>query len=186
MTEEALLKELTKDVNTLSIIDEKLENVPQEVQDAKITSPVSSVENSLSKFFNDAINASINDFKFNCKIQDEIESRLHSFNNAELITLLTNNKTSDNDRTSKILGPSFQLMTAKQQAEIAAITQASKNNETTMNNSTAAAKELNASVSKDVLKGMQQLYNMIMLASNKENATDIQAVVKPDTNSTNE
>ena len=185
MSDKNLIDELNKDITTLSTINAKLENVPQEVQDAKITSPVASVENSLSKFFNDAINASINDFKFNCKIQEEIENRLPTFNNAELITLLTNNKTSDNDRTSKILGPSFQLMTAKQQAEIAAI-QDNKNNETTVINNNSTIKDLNATASKDVLKGMQQLYNMIMLASNKSNATDVQAVIKPDTDSTNE
>ena len=181
--DENLIDELNKDITTLSVINDKLENVPQVVQEAKIDSPVSSVENSLSKFFNDAITTSIKDFEFNNKIQEEIAARLPTFNNAELITLLTNNKTGDNDRLTKILGPSFQLMTAKQQAEIAALAQANKNGgDVTINNNISSAKELNATATKDVLKGLQQLHNMLTLAANKDKAVDVDASAHDDKN----
>ena len=108
------------EINALSTMDKTLTTIPEDVKEAEISSPIKSVENSLSQFVKDSFDVTRKDFEFNEAIQAEIMARLPEMKNTELIALLTNNKVNDNDRVSKILAPTFQLMTAKQNAEIQA------------------------------------------------------------------
>src|SRR5574344_110682 len=140
------------EINALTTMNKNLTTVPKSVTDAEIKSPISSVENSLSQFVQDSFDVTRKDFEFNQSIQDEILSRLPEFKNAELIALLTNNKVNDNDRINKILAPTFQLMTAKQQAEIAALS--AQKNDKIDDLKSANMREINEDTDQKVLQGM--------------------------------
>lgn len=147
------------EINALTTMNKNLTTVPKSVTDAEIKSPISSVENSLSQFVQDSFDVTRKDFEFNQSIQDEILSRLPEFKNAELIALLTNNKVNDNDRINKILAPTFQLMTAKQQAEIAALS--AQKNDKIDDLKSANMREINEDTDQKVLQGMTMLKNLI-------------------------
>ena len=151
-------------IDTLVTIDNMMEVPPEQKQD----SPVSSVETALSEFVKDSFDVTRRDYEFNNKIQEKIAERLDDFSNSELILLLTNNKVNDSDRLSKMLAPSFQMLTAKQQAEITAASQ-EKQAAIQATGTVAAAsggqssslKEMNDNASAELLTGMSQLSNML-------------------------
>jgi hypothetical protein len=156
------------EINALSTMDKTLTTIPEDVKEAEISSPIKSVENSLSQFVKDSFDVTRKDFEFNEAIQAEIMARLPEMKNTELIALLTNNKVNDNDRVSKILAPTFQLMTAKQNAEIQAAADAAKNGTTEDANKSLNMRSINESTPKDVLQGMSQLRNLLQDFMNKE------------------
>lgn len=156
------------EINALSSMDKNLSNVPDDVKKAEISSPIKSVENSLSQFVKDSFDVTRKDFEFNEQIQKEILTRLPQLKNTELIALLTNNKVNDNDKLSKLLAPTFQLMTAKQNAEIQAAADAMKNNPAQNAGTSTNMRSVNESTSKDVLQGMSQLKNILEVFMNKE------------------
>ena len=158
------MDEIQDQINTIVKIDNMLE-VPQEKPD---NSPVSSVETALSEFVKDSFDVTRKDYEFNNKIQEEIAKRLDEFSNSELILLLTNNKVNDSDRLSKMLAPSFQMLTAKQQAEITAASQekqaaiqATGTVAAASNGANTTLKSMNENASAELLTGMSQLNNLL-------------------------
>ena len=154
MTDEELEAE---EAMALATIEAKLSSTNQDVEAARILTPVESVEKSLAKFAKDSFEIVRNDYVFHEKIQDEIVRRLDRFTENQLVALLSNDSVNLNDRVSKVMAPTMGLITTKQQAEIAAKTQMAKDG--TLGNSTA--KELSQSVTTDVLNGMKALTDVL-------------------------
>ena len=109
---------------------EKLATMPSEnVAVAKLNeSPIRDVEKSLGDFTKHTFEIINKEYQFQETIEAEIEARLQldakdgGFTAKELIALHTNNSVNLNDRVSKVLGPTFTLMTEEVKAEIAART----------------------------------------------------------------
>lgn len=109
---------------------EKLATMPSEnVAVAKLNeSPIRDVEKSLGDFTKHTFEIINKEYKFQETIEAEIAARLQldakdgGFTAKELIALHTNNSVNLNDRVSKVLGPTFTLMTEEVKAEIAART----------------------------------------------------------------
>jgi hypothetical protein len=100
-------------------------------------------------------------------LQAELAARLPSMTNSELITLHSNSNVNNNDRVSKMLGPSFGMITTKQQAEIAAAK--SQESQVVINTGMQTMAALNNDASKDVLQGMAALSNLLQaVVANKE------------------
>ena len=179
------------EINALVEMNQNLTNVPEEVKNAEISSPIASIENGLSKFVNDALDISRQDFAFNDAIQKELWSRLPEMKTAELITLITNNKINDTDRASKIIAPFTNLIANKQQQEIAAMNAATaatnaaaKNGGMPMNYENI--RSINESTDKLVQQGMTQLNNLMTMVmekasslKTKADAVDVEATTTP-------
>ena len=109
---------------------EKLAAVPSEsAASAKLNeSPIRDVEKSLGDFTKHTFEIINKEYQFQETIEAEIAARLQldakdgGFTAKELIALHTNNSVNLNDRVSKVLGPTFTLMTEEVKAEIAART----------------------------------------------------------------
>ena len=155
---------IQEQIDTLVKIDNMMEVVPEKQQE---NSPVSSVETALSEFVKDSFDVTRKDYEFNNKIQEEIAKRLDEFSNSELILLLTNNKVNDSDRLSKMLAPSFQMLTAKQQAEITAASQEKQaaiqatGTVAASASQSSSVKDMSDNASTELLKGMSQLSNLL-------------------------
>ena len=155
---------IQEQIDTLVKIDNMMEVSPEKQQD---NSPVSSVETALSEFVKDSFDVTRKDYEFNNKIQEEIAKRLDEFSNSELILLLTNNKVNDSDRLSKMLAPSFQMLTAKQQAEITAASQEKQaaiqatGTVAASASQSSSVKDMSDNASTELLKGMSQLSNLL-------------------------
>ena len=158
------MDEIQEQIDTLVKIDNMMEVGPEKQQD---NSPVSSVETALSEFVKDSFDVTRKDYEFNNKIQEEIAKRLDEFSNSELILLLTNNKVNDSDRLSKMLAPSFQMLTAKQQAEITAASQEKQaaiqatGTVAASASQSSSVKDMSDNASTELLKGMSQLSNLL-------------------------
>lgn len=106
----------------------QLASVPSEAAKAARLneSPVRDVENSLGSFTRHTFEIINDEYDFQKSIEAEIQARLQleakdgGFTSKELIALHTNNSVNLNDRISKVLGPTFTLMTEEVKAEIAA------------------------------------------------------------------
>ena len=155
---------IQEQIDTLVKIDNMMEVGLEKQQD---NSPVSSVETALSEFVKDSFDVTRKDYEFNNKIQEEIAKRLDEFSNSELILLLTNNKVNDSDRLSKMLAPSFQMLTAKQQAEITAASQEKQaaiqatGTVAASASQSSSVKDMSDNASTELLKGMSQLSNLL-------------------------
>lgn len=157
------MNEIQSDINTLINIDNAM--TVQETQPAEYAGHVMAVEKSLSEFVQDSFNVTRKDYEFNQKIQNEVANRLDQFSNTELIALLTNNKVNDSDRLSKLLAPSFNMLTARLNAEISAASQerqaAVQAGIAPQASAASNMKDLNSQASKEVLQGFAQLQNII-------------------------
>jgi hypothetical protein len=138
--------------------------------------PVRDVESSLASFTKHTFNIISEEYDFQKDIEKEIRARLQlsekngGFSSKELIALHTNNFVNLNDRVSKVLGPTFQLMTSEINADIAARAQMEKQQQAQVNISIGqnaeSAKNLNENCgAKDeaqaILQGMFQLQNLL-------------------------
>ena len=168
-------EQVQTEINALVSMNQNLTDVPADVKNAEISSPIASIENGLSKFVTDSLNVSRQDFAFNDAIQKELWSRLSDMKTAELITLLTNNKVNDSDRLAKLIAPFTNIIANKQEQEIAAM-----NAQTAATNAAAATgmapanfgnmRSVNESTDKLVQQGMTQLNNLMTMVLAKSNA----------------
>lgn len=165
-----------KELEVLHKMDNYLsETSPEVVEITNHNEPIQEVENSLSKFTQDAFNYIREECKFQSEIESEIRRRLTleekegGFTANQMIALLTNNTVNLNDRISKVLAPTFQLMTAKQQAEIAKSNEL-KNASVTINNGVGSEemRRLNAQSSQEILQGLTNLNNLLNALSAKK------------------
>lgn len=145
-------------------------NPPTDVELAKVKEPLERVEDDLSKFTSDILDIVRTDVQTQRKIDKAIENRLDldekdgGFTNNQLIAVQLNYNTNLNDRISKVLGPTFQLMTAKQQAIYAAKAAESKNPNITINTANMGndqMRQVNEAVTPEVLQGLTAFNNLI-------------------------
>lgn len=168
---------IPQDIETLEKMN-ALATVPSTaVAEARLDpSPVRDVESSLASFTEHTFNIISEEYNFQKKIEKEIEARLQlsekngGFSSKELIALHTNNFVNLNDRVSKVLGPTFQLMTSEVNADIAARAavekqQAQVNIAIGGNSEGAKALNENCGNSKEeaqaILQGIFQLQNLL-------------------------
>jgi len=171
-------QEITKEITTLEKMNDLIEQPPAEVVEAKLSkTPLEDVERSLSDFTRDSFDLIRNDFQFREELKEEFRKRLQldinqgGISSRDFLGFFNSESVNMNDRISKVLGPTFQLMTAEQQA-IQMTKQAElKANSTNIqinnaNQSQATQdkmKALNASeqVDQQTLQGMTQLANIL-------------------------
>lgn len=182
---------LSQDIATLETMN-KLVNIDSPaVKEARLDSaPIRDVESSLASFTKHTFNIISEEYDFQKRIEDEIKARLQlsekngGFSSKELIALHTNNFVNLNDRVSKVLGPTFQLMTSEVNADIAARASIEKQQaQVNINLGTDAAqgKSLNENCgtskeeSQAILQGMYQLQNLLQGMGIKTNAEQIES-----------
>ncbi len=108
------------DEKELAVLSELNKVAKTENPEAKTEkSPIGEVENALSLFVRDAMDVTRVDFQFNSALQEELLKRLPGMSDNQIAALFSNTNVNLNDKISKVLGPTFQLMTSKQQAEMA-------------------------------------------------------------------
>ena len=137
---------------------------------SKIESPTDRVEEKLSDFVTDVFKATNKDLEFNEKVKAEIVSRLGSFNDNQLIALFSNTNVNLNDKISKTIGPTFQLMTATKQAEIAEVGR-QQNQQAAVNvniGGNSNMKGTNESAPQEVIQGLDTLYKLISVMGQKD------------------
>lgn len=158
---------------------QSLANTPSvSVEKARLhEAPVRDVETSLAAFTKHTFNVISEEYDFQKKIEQEIAARLMldekqgGFSSKELIALHTNNFVNLNDRVSKVLGPTFQLMTSEINADIAARAALEKQQNAQVNIAIGSdgnrAKVLNETCgdskeeSQAILQGIFQLQNLL-------------------------
>lgn len=161
---------MTNEENELQVLSEMNELAVTEAPTVETEkSPIGAVENALSKFVQDAMDITREDFTFNKALQDEILSRLKNLSDNQITTLFSNTNVNLNDKISKVLGPTFQLMTSKQQAEMAKAQVEQKALSTGVVVTGNDMRQVNANTSSEVLQGVTALNNLLsQIMKNKE------------------
>lgn len=119
---------------------------------AEKSKPINLMEDSLVDFVKDTFQMAKEEDEYQKKIKDAIINALPDMKPAELIALVTSAATNKNDMISKLISPMMQLLTAKQQHEIA---QLQKEQSPQYQQTNIAA--LNNGISSDILSGMRAL-----------------------------
>lgn len=181
-----------KEIATLEELNTLAKTTSQAVELAKLSDePVKDVEKELANFTRHAFNKLNDEYNFQNKIESAISERLDlavdngGFNNKELITLHTNHSVNIADRISKVLGPTFQLMTAEQTANIQANAQVEKQKAQVQvniqnnggGNSSVSDQQMvaaNESADTQVLQGIFQLQNLFGML-NQPPAEEVEA-----------
>lgn len=161
-----------KDLAVVEQMNELANTDTTEVAAARVISPIEKVEESLSDFSQDVFKLVKDEFDFQKSIEAEILNRLSledkdgGFSAGQLLMLHNNTSVSLNDRIAKSLGPTFQLMTAKQQAEIAAkaaTERAAVQIQMNAGTSDVGMRSLNESrgVDQEILQGMRGIQDLL-------------------------
>lgn len=167
---------ITQSITTLESINTALSMVPPEVEDAKIIKPVEAVEQKLSEFVADAFKATNKDLAFNESIKEELIKRLHTLSDNQLIALFSNTAVNNNDRISKLIAPTFGLMTAEQQALLALLQK--QQTAAAGNVPGAPAEDVTQSLAgmekddvRDIMQGLQSVFSIASAASSIQTST---------------
>lgn len=171
---------------------EKMSSVPSVAADnARLSSsPVQDVEKSLGSFTRHTFDIIKEEYDFQRCIEEDIKKRLQldpkegGFTAKEVIALLTNNSVNLNDRISKVLGPTFQLMTEEVKAEINARNNLEREKQSQVNIAIGGSapediKRLNETVgsNKDeaqaIMQGMFQMMNLMSQMGVKTSAEQL-------------
>jgi hypothetical protein len=170
-----------EEAKALAVIESKLSATSSAVSSAKIITPVESVEKSLAQFARDSFEIVRNDYDFHQKIQGEVTKRLDKFTENQLIALLSNDSVNLNDRVSKVMAPTFGLITSKQQSEIAARSTQDK----AEGRISGGVKQINESMDADLLNGIKAFNDMLNVlqsaASKQKDSKAIEDEAGPDT-----
>jgi hypothetical protein len=124
--------------------------------EVKRLSPVLKIETGLSNFLENAFNIAIKEQEFHDQIEAEIVTRLPNLKNNELVALATSNRTNQNDLFSKLVAPTLQLATARQQNEMSQNQKASEPTHISQTN----IKEVNNMAPQEVLVGLKSLFDL--------------------------
>ena len=127
--------QVTNTISTLEQLHDSVgsQQVMEDVDNAVIVKPVEAVEQKLADFVADAFKATNKDLAFNESLKSEILKRLPKMSDNQIIALFSNNAVNTNDRISKIIAPTFGLMTAEQQALLAMLQKQQTQNQTVVN-----------------------------------------------------
>jgi hypothetical protein len=143
----------------------ELEIIPQtEIQEvAKEITPVSQIEQGLADFLGHTFDMVLEEDLYFKEIKKEVVKRLPTMKDSEIIALSTNTGTLFNDRQSKILAPTMQLLSAAQQAEMAKAQKEIQNQQNVL--SQVNVRELNQVTPNEVQVGMKALMDLIQAAN---------------------
>jgi hypothetical protein len=133
-------------------------------EEVKKLSPVLKIESGLSNFLQNAFNIAVEEQEFHNQIEKEIVNRLPQLKNSELIALATSNRTNQNDLFSKLVAPTLQLATARQQNEMAQMQKTE--NPTTI--SQTNIHEVNQMAPQEVLAGLKSLFDLTNILKHPE------------------
>lgn len=95
-----------------------IENTEETKQEE--SSPIRMVENSIANFLEQAIKVTIDSTKLSQALENSLIDSLPEMKTDEKIALFNIERSSNNDRLFKLLSPTINMITAKQQAEIQA------------------------------------------------------------------
>jgi hypothetical protein len=157
--------EVTSAISTLETLNNTVgsQQVVDKVDEAVIVKPVEAVEQKLADFVADAFKATNKDLAFNESLKSEILKRLPKMTDNQIIALFSNNAVNTNDRISKIIAPTFGLMTAEQQALLAALQKQQSQNQTVVNvggnNPEGIQPGMFDGMDKDAVRDMMQGFN---------------------------
>lgn len=165
MAEEETPK-VTQSIATLESMNAMLATNTQPVEESKIIKPVEAVEQKLSDFVADAFKATNKDLAFNESLKAELIKRLHTLSDNQLIALFSNTAVNNNDRISKLIAPTFGLMTAEQQA-LLALLQKQQTTQNTSGQVGSGAEDLTQSLAgmdkddvRDIMQGLQTVFSV--------------------------
>jgi hypothetical protein len=144
-TESAVIPLNNTDINAIEISEE-----------VKKLSPVLKIETGLSNFLQNAFDIAIEEQEFHKKVEAEIVNRLPQLKNTELVALATSNRTNQNDLFSKLVAPTLQLATARQQNEMAKMQKI----DSPTNISQTNIQEVNQMAPQEVLVGLKSLFDI--------------------------
>lgn len=171
---------VSKEIATLEKMNELSQITPASVTAVKIESPTEAVEQKLSDFVRDAFAATNKDLEFNEKLKEELLSRLDSMSENQLLALFSSTNLNLNDKISKLIAPTFQLMTAKQNAEIAERNRQEAAQQAAVNvniGNSQGMRSVNEIAPQEALQGLNTIFNLInaqqkLEASKKVSAED--------------
>lgn len=171
---------VSKEIATLEKMNELSQITPASVTAVKIESPTEAVEQKLSDFVRDAFAATNKDLEFNERLKEELLSRLDSMSENQLLALFSSTNLNLNDKISKLIAPTFQLMTAKQNAEIAERNRQEAAQQAAVNvniGSSQGMRSVNEIAPQEALQGLNTIFNLInaqqkLEASKKVSAED--------------
>lgn len=178
---------MNKELQTLETMNSLAETPDKSVQDAKLSeNTIEDLSRSLANFTKDSFALIKQDFSFREELKDEFRKRIQldpkdgGITSRDFLGFFNSESVNMNDRLSKVLGPTFQLMTSEQQAVYAAKQAELKAAGTNIQINTGAANQAqmrsineSAEVDQKTLQGLTQLNNMIQMmvdAANKKNA----------------
>jgi C4-dicarboxylate-specific signal transduction histidine kinase len=164
--EEELNQEVPEETTEITTISMELQPSKEiEIsEEVKKLSPVLKIESGLSNFLQNAFNIAVKEQEFHNEIEKEIVSRLPQLKNSELIALATANRTNQNDLFSKLVAPTLQLATARQQNEMAQNQKA----ENSTNISQTNIHEVNQLAPQEVLVGLKSLFDLTNILKKPE------------------
>lgn len=96
------------------------EHVSDAAIQACIENPLSKVEESLARYISTRATMDLDRNDFSKLIMDKLAARIDEMSTEQLLGLFGTDRVTSTDAMSKFLGPTSQVITAKQQAEIAA------------------------------------------------------------------
>lgn len=91
-----------------------------EVEDVKISNPSTKVEEALASYIDTKTKMDLKRNDFSELIMEKISSRLDTMSTEQLLGLFGTDRVTSTDSMSKLINPTTQMLTTKQQAEIAA------------------------------------------------------------------
>lgn len=176
--------QVTNDIQVLEKMNSMLVSDTKNVELARVNSPVEKVEQKLSDFINDAFIATNKDFEFNEKLKDEILKRLPGFTDNQMIALFSNTNVNLNDKISKIIAPTFQLMTATKNAEIVETARAKQTGNQVIVNTGTSVTPSDLGDSKEDTRDYMQGLNIFSSLFNSASLKDIDDATPTEGNNT--
>lgn len=170
--------EVTSTISTLEKLHDTVgsQKVMEDVDNAVIVKPVEAVEQKLADFVADAFKATNKDLAFNESLKSEILKRLPKMSDNQIIALFSNNAVNTNDRISKIIAPTFGLMTAEQQALLAMLQKQQTQNQTVVNVGSqqeslqpGALDGMDKDTVRDIMQGFNTAYQIAFASAALEN-----------------
>lgn len=151
------------------IIVDSLPTIPAEKE-----SNISKVEAQLVDYYKEITESTNSDLEFNEELKQELRLKFSEMSAKELMNFYTNYNVNLNDKISKSLAPVSQLLTAKQQAEIAEqakkermVQSATQINIQASGGSPSDYEKKNQEADAAVIQGLNMIYQLMQAANQK-------------------
>lgn len=137
---------------------------------------ISKVEEQLVGYYEEITKSTESDIEFNEYMKEELKMKFSEMSAKEMMNFYTNYNVNLNDKISKSLAPVSNLLTAKQQAEIAEQSRRERNvsSATQINIQTGASaadyEKKNTEASAEVIQGLNMIYQMVESFKKAENS----------------